>query len=238
MTQVAKIEPVEASTMVSMIERVALDPNASIEKLERMLAMKERLDLQAAKEAFNAAFSACQAEIPTVLRNKRNTQTNSNYSDLAAIEAVAMPVVTAHGFSIRFFPTKSEVEGHYGVDAVVSRAGYSETYHADVPADGAGLKGTANKTATHAFGSTMSYGRRYLFCMIFNIATKDDDGNAAGSASITADQFMELRNLMEEAHADEAKFLAYLGVEHLEELPKVKFTGAIASLRRKIREAK
>ena len=43
---------------------------------------------------------------------------------------------------------------------------------------------------------------------------------------------------MEEAHADEAKFLAYLGVEHLEELPKAKFTGAIASLRRKIKEAK
>jgi hypothetical protein len=45
-----------------------------------------------------------------------------------------------------------------------------------------GPKGNQNKTATHGFGSTMSYGRRYLICLIFNITltNEDQDGNQPG----------------------------------------------------------
>ena len=58
METVMKIEghPV-ADGMVSMIERVALDPNASIEKLERMLAMRESIMAADAKAAFSTAFA-------------------------------------------------------------------------------------------------------------------------------------------------------------------------------------
>jgi hypothetical protein len=38
--------------MVSMIERIALDPNVPIEKLERMLAMQERIQAESAKLRF------------------------------------------------------------------------------------------------------------------------------------------------------------------------------------------
>lgn len=234
--QVAKIEtPAESNAMISMIERVALDPNASIDKLERMLAMKERMDAAAAERAFNDAFAKCQREIPTVLRNKRNTQTNSNYADLAAIEAAVMPTVNAHGFSVRFFPTASPLEGHYGVDCVLSHdGGHSEKHHADVPSDGAGMKGTANKTATHAFGSTMSYGRRYLLCMIWNIATADNDGNSNDrQKTITSDQFVELQGLIEASGADLPKFLLAYGAESLEEFPLAKLTHAKSMLEKK-----
>ncbi len=221
--------------VTAMIERVATDPNASIDKLERMMQMKERLDAEAARRQFNDAFAACQAKIPTVLRNRRNTQTNSNYADLAAVEAQTMPVITSHGFSMRFFPTKSEMDGHYGVDCVVShRGGHSETHHADIPADATGAKGTVNKTRTHAFGSTMSYGRRYLHCMIWNIATADNDGNAAGARkSITADQFLELRGWIEKSGADLAKFLLAYRADSLEEFPMDAFSVAVSQLKKK-----
>lgn len=221
--------------MVSMIERVALDPNADISKLERMLEMKERMESKAAEQAFNDAFARCQREIPTVLKNKRNQQTNSNYADLAAVEAAVMPTVNAYGFSMRFFPTTSPVDGHYGVDCVVSHAGgHSETHHADVPADATGLKGNSNKTATHAFGSTMSYGRRYLLCMIWNIATADNDGNGSGARKvITADQFVELQSLVEASGADLDKFLLAYGASSLEEFPLDKLTHAKQQLEKK-----
>jgi len=237
MTKVAKVEQPQlpADPMVSMIERVATDPNASIEKLERMLDMKERMESAEAQRAFNNAFAQCQREIPTVLKNRRNTQTNSNYADLAAVEAAVMPTVNAHGFSMRFSPTKSEIQGHYGVDCVVSHAGgHSETHHADVPADGVGIKGNSNKTATHAFGSTMSYGRRYLLCMIWNIATADNDGNNGQNRKvITADQFVELQGLIESSGADEDKFLLAYGASSLEEFPLDKLTHAKQQLEKK-----
>ena len=43
------------STLLTLIERVALDPRADVEKLERMMAMYERLKAKEAELAYNAA---------------------------------------------------------------------------------------------------------------------------------------------------------------------------------------
>ena len=43
------------STVLALIERVALDPGADVEKLERMMAMYERLKAKEAELAYNAA---------------------------------------------------------------------------------------------------------------------------------------------------------------------------------------
>ena len=44
-----------SSTVLSLIEKVALDPCADVEKLEQMMAMYERLKAKEAELAFNAA---------------------------------------------------------------------------------------------------------------------------------------------------------------------------------------
>src|SRR6516225_1206859 len=44
-----------ASTVLALIERVALDPRADVEKLERLVAMYERLKAKEAELAYNAA---------------------------------------------------------------------------------------------------------------------------------------------------------------------------------------
>ena len=43
------------STVMALIERVALDPRADVEKLERMMAMYERVKAKEAELAYNAA---------------------------------------------------------------------------------------------------------------------------------------------------------------------------------------
>ena len=47
----------EDAPMVAMIERIAMDPSIPIDRLEQMLAMKERMDAKAAEKAFAAAFA-------------------------------------------------------------------------------------------------------------------------------------------------------------------------------------
>jgi hypothetical protein len=52
-----------------------------------------------------------------------------------------------------------------------------------MPADGKGAKGGDVMTKTHAIGAAVTYGKRYLLGMIFNIAVGgdvDDDGNSNG----------------------------------------------------------
>ncbi|MBX8785467.1 ERF family protein, partial [Ochrobactrum sp. GRS2] len=78
--------------MISMIERIAMDPNIPLDRLEKMLDMKERMEDRAredeerqAKKAYFAAMSKCQSELPVVIKNRGNDHTKSRYADLAAI---------------------------------------------------------------------------------------------------------------------------------------------------------
>lgn len=227
--------------MVAMIERVVLDPNADLDKLERMLTMKERIDADRRAREFSAALSACQSAIPTVIKNKENRHTSSSYADLAAIYQAAKPIVAAHGFSFSTFPAQCERPNYQGIRWVLRHeGGHVEEDIAEVPVDDKGAKGTTNKTATHAFGSTASYGRRYLFCMIFDIATGDDtDGNAPEtSQSLSEEQYRELQDLVERSGADEGKFLLAYGAKTLAEFPAKNFNAAVSQLKKKMARAK
>ena len=75
---------------------------------------------------------------------------------------------------------------------------------------------------------------RYLLCMIWNTATADNDGNGSQSRKqITADQFIELQDLIERSGADRDKFLLAYGADALENFPLDKLTHAKQQLEKK-----
>lgn len=231
-----KQEPVNTATaIIQVIERAALNPDIDVEKMERLLAMQERIMKQNAEMAFNAAMRAAQEEMPKVLRNKRNDQTSSNYADLEKVNEVIVPVYTKHGFSLSFGTADTALSGHIRITCLVSHVeGHSRPYFTDMPLDLAGIKGNQNKTPTHAHGSTMSYGRRYLTLLIFNITltNEDKDGNKPGDR-ITDDQVTVLMDLAEEVKADRTKFLAYMKVEKLADIAAKDFNRAKTALESK-----
>jgi len=142
--------------MVSMIERMALDPSVSLDRIEQMMGMKERWEDRRAEKEYSEAMAAAQAGMPQVRRNQRNNQTNSRYADLDAVDEAMKPVITKHGFGLSFSPAQSAVENHYGIKCIVTHKGGHKVEHVtDIPVDDKGIKGTVNKTKTHAFGSTM-----------------------------------------------------------------------------------
>jgi hypothetical protein len=163
---------------LSMIERAARDPSVDVSKMERMFEMRERVMKTSAEQAFNASFVAVRAAVGPVIKNRSNDQTRSKYADLFAIADILDPVMTEHGFAATFGTADCPLENHYRITGTLLHAqGHSKEYHVDVPVDGAGIKGQTNKTATHAFGSTMTYGRRYLKIAMFDISITDNDGN-------------------------------------------------------------
>lgn len=242
---VATVEAVQApasqsDAFLAMIERAARDPQTDIDKMERLFAMSERMRAREAEAAFNASMAAAQVELIPVARNKRNNQTSSNYADLAAIADAAMPIIHKHGFGVSCSEFRSDRPDHLGVACKVTHAaGHSEKHEFHIPWDGAGLKGNANKTPTHAYGSTMSYGRRYATCNIFNIATKDDDGNKASDTTaerITDAQASAILDRIAETEADLAKFLAYWKIDDVAKLPAKSFDHAMALFNQKGRK--
>lgn len=175
----------ESATVLQVIQKAASDPSCDIEKLERLLAMKERMDAKAAEIEFNDALSRVQANMGRVAADATNNQTRSSYATYGKLDKVLRPIYTAEGFSLSF-GTEDAPEGMVGMICFVShRAGHTRQYRAHVPSDGKGAKGGDVMTKTHAFGSGTSYGMRYLLKMIFNVAIgeEDDDGNAAGDDS-------------------------------------------------------
>jgi hypothetical protein len=194
----------EAAAFAALFERLARDPSIDPARIQQFLQMKREEEDRQAERAYNASMAAAQAELIPVARNRPNDQTHSKYADLAAIAEAAMPIIHSHGFGLGFSEFQSHKEGHMGVACKVSHAGgFSERYEFHIPVDCAGLRGNSNKTATHAYGSTFSYGRRYATCGVFNIATKDDnDGNAAGRKNqpverVTEEQLAKLNALLQ-----------------------------------------
>jgi len=193
--QVVTIEPEQAApnnvlavagsenqAMLDMIQQVALNPSIDVEKLRAVMDMKMEMFNRGAEIEFNAAMARAQNEMEPVVRTAHNKQTNSKYAVLENIIEQLSPIWTRHGFALSFGTGDCPTEGYYRVECELTHsAGHSKHYHADLPTDMTGIQGSVNKTGIHGFGSTMSYGRRYLVCMVFNVAvkTEDDDGNAA-----------------------------------------------------------
>lgn len=199
-TPTAPPAPSESLSMISVIERAAMNPDVDIDKMERLLEMQERILAREAEREFHAAMAACQAEIEPVVKNRVNDQTRSRYADLEQIDKVIKPILTKHGFSVTYGQDDCPHENHIRIVAVVShRGGHSIRRHADIPIDNVGMKGTQNKTLTHATGSTFSYGRRYLKCLIFDVPLADDDGNAAGGISAQDERAINVKLEMERA---------------------------------------
>lgn len=209
----------EPANILDVIARAANDPNTDVSKMEKLLEMYERISAKNAEVAFNAAMKAAQEEMPKILRNKENQQTNSRYADLEKVNAAIVPVYTKHGFSLSFGTADCPIAGHYRVTCLVSHvAGHSRAYQADIPADMTGMKGNQNKTATHGFGSTMSYGRRYLTLLVFNITLTNEDTDGNKGETISESQIADLEALLTEVKADKVRFLKYIKVESLDQI--------------------
>jgi hypothetical protein len=172
----------QATSLLQAITSAASNKDVDIEKMERLFAMHQQMVKQEAEAAFNAAMARAQSRMETVAAKAHNSQTNSYYAKLAAINTAITPIYTAEGLSVSFGTADCPKEGWYRTVATVSHAtGHTREYHLDLPPDDSGIKGAANKTQVHAAGSTSSYARRYLVCMIFNVSTGDDnDGNGSG----------------------------------------------------------
>lgn len=224
----------EPANILDVIARAANDPQTDVAKMEKLLEMYERISAKNAEVAFNLAMKASQEEMPKILRNKENQQTNSRYADLEQVNAAIVPVYTKHGFSLSFGTADCPIAGHFRITCLVSHVGgHSRSYQADVPIDMTGMKGNQNKTATHGFGSTMSYGRRYLTLLVFNITLTNEDKDGNTGECLSDEQIANIEALLTETASDKGRFLKYLKVSSLGDIPAANYSTVIKLLEAK-----
>ena len=165
--------------IISSLERIACNPDADINKLERLWEMQQQETARGAKMAYNAAMAGLQSKMPVIAKNGAivvNGVERSKYSKYEDIMRVISPLLNEFGISISFeteFP-----QGAMKIIGEISHSmGHSKKTDILLPIDSSG-----SKNGVQAVGSTTSYGMRYVLKLMLNIADGQTDDDGHGSA--------------------------------------------------------
>ena len=146
--------------------------------LEQMAKQRDYED----RDAFNAALRRMQDKIKPIIKDCENNQTHSRYASAEAIDNMIDKLIEDEGMTLSFVPKASDKDNEFIVVGVLSLGAYSKEYPLPIPCDGKGPKGDGVMSRVQAVGSGVTYAKRYIKNMIFNLRfkEKDDDGNRAG----------------------------------------------------------
>lgn len=188
----------ESATMLQVIQSMATNPACDIEKLERLMAMHERMQSKNAQTEFNAALASMQCDIPSIAERGEG-HNKKTYATLEDINDVIKPIMQRYGFAMSF-KVEHTAAGINVTGILMHRAGHREETTMLLPSDTSG-----GKNAVQAVASSVSYGKRYVMCAMLNISTRgeDDDGYAAApTATITEQQAKSIRALLAKCKPD------------------------------------
>ncbi len=227
-------EPTDPMSLVQF----ALSKGASVEQIEKLVALAEREQAKRAKRAFEGSVAAFKQNPPAVLRNKlvefdtSKGRTSYRHASLDNVCAQLDPALAKHGLSARW-KTEQLDGGLIRVTCILSHVeGHSEETRLQCTADISG-----GKNAIQAVGSTVTYLERYTLLAACGIAVQnaDDDGLAAGNADpiISDEQRKQLCDLMNAKRADFDKFCEFFKIPEIGELPQSKFTQAMSMVSQK-----
>ena len=128
--------------------------------------------------ALVAALFALRNEVGVIAKDANNPFFKSKYADYPAIMEVLQPLFTKHGILWMQPVLQGETPGTVILRNIIYHATSCETmsFDTEIP--------IGNNPTPQAFGSAITYGRRYTLSAILNLVVDvDDDGNAASGKS-------------------------------------------------------
>lgn len=235
-----------AEPSVGQLIQMALEKGADVDKLEKLIALHERVSDRRAAIEFAEAMAAFQAECPPITHSRKAKITTSSgggyeytYAELDAIARAVNPILAKHGLSYSWDTSINEkgwlhctctvrhINGH-----VASPANFSLPTESSNP----------GMSAQQKVASATTFAKRQSLIAALGITTSDDDFDGGGASvdprPISAKQLQEIEDLVTEAQPDLPKFLAHLGVTALPQLPLSRYREAVSFLRQKIEQDK
>jgi hypothetical protein len=127
-----------------------------------------------------AALAAAQAEFPGVAKDAKNPHLGNRYASLASTIEAVRPILARHGLAfLQPLETASD-DAHARVRTILLHSSGEHIEHvADIPI--APMKGALN---AQAYGSAVSYLRRYALQSMLGLSTCDDDDGTAASPPV------------------------------------------------------
>lgn len=223
------------SAMISRLAEMASDKTIDPDRLEKLLNIQITLLDRQAKIDYDQALANVQQEMPRItprgeIKIKDGT-VSSRYMKYEDIDRVIRPLLQKYGFSLMH--DAKEEHGKMLVTTILKhRGGHQESVSSPLPFD----QTNALKSALQAAASTESFGKRRNVCKMLNIVAEgeDDDGVSVGHIKIDDTQAKEIKDALRETGADVKRFLEYMGVSNVEEIPMKNYPKAYMALKRKV----
>ena len=219
--------------------KLALEQGVSVEVLERLVALQERVSDRNARAEFFDALASFQDQAPEIHKSRSaeiTTKAGGKYGyTFAPLEAITRAIrgpLRSNGFSFSW--TTEGIEGDVlSVVCVLRHVGG----HEERAAFPVSTRTTAAMSEAQKHGAALTYGKRQSLTSVLGLTTADDDTDGVERGGkpdpISEAQLADLEALIEEVNADWQRFLDYMGVESLEDLPASELDRAVKALERK-----
>lgn len=243
----AAIEHAPAATPVSIeqLMQLALEKGAGVDALERLVSLKERMEDRKAGLDFANAMAAFQSECPRIKKSSTAKITTGGggaysytYAELDEIAATVNPILFKHGLS---YSWDSAIDKNILTCICIIRHvhGHSTRTTFSLPTDSASAMSAQQKVA-----AALTFAKRQSLVAALGLVTTDEDTDAVtreiDPTPVNAAQLKELEALIGDADLDIVRFLKFLGIEHLKDLPRSRLDEAKAAIvqRKRRKEAK
>lgn len=182
--QIITVDTPSAAPTPALLLQMAVQQNADLDKLERLMALQERWEATEARKAYDRAFSDFKAEAVRILKNRQVNDgplRGKAYAELFAVVNAVTPALSKHGLSSSWKITRDEPQWIEVTCTLKHVGGHSESVAMGGPPDAGGAK-----NAIMARASTVTYLERYTLKAITGLSEQDDDddgghGNGQGT---------------------------------------------------------
>lgn len=156
---------------------MAVQQGADLEKLEKLMELKERWEANEARKAFNEAVAEFKKNPPDIIKDKKNNQYNSMYATLANLANNGSAALAPFGLTVDW---KIDQAQQIKVTCILKHAlGHREEVTIQGPPDESGAKNKLQQIK-----STITYLKGETFQCVTGITARDcpgdNDGNEAG----------------------------------------------------------
>jgi hypothetical protein len=232
--------PALPATPMEMVAR-AVNMGADPTTLERLLALQERHEHNAARKAYAKAISNARGEIGPIFKSAEVRMGAGRpayrYETLDDIERQVVPVFSKHGLSYRWNTKVPDNKPDWVIVTchVEHRDGHFEENSLAGPADTSGAK-----NPIQAIGSAVTYLCRYTLKAALGLSATSDEDAAEFEELITEDELLTLRKRIADAGQTEQRVCLEpsIDIARLEDLPRSKFEPVMKRLALNIKQRK
>ena len=235
----------ESGEYTQLMEMVAgREGVEAVEMLERLVALKERAEDRDAERAIIHAVAGFKAELaagPPIPKDgevdyvdTKGRRVRYRHTKLPTVCKYVDPILPKYGLSYTWDslePTGSGL-GRVTICTLHHVDGAKRTARFDAPPSGAPTSADVQKV-----GAALMYGQRYTLIMVLGLVATMDDVDGTGpkvedhGPPVSEEHLASLVEWVESTESNLEKFLAFMGVEKLADIPEARYEYAVGQLK-------